>query len=159
MQHIANLGVEIEIVKGHIKSFDRYQLRNQFLQLAQNLSKNLADLFTVLADHAFKLPEPQINGNITENKTVAHMILEKAIEKNKQMILELTTNRSLSADEMVEITELRVDAIRLIVKLSLQIRCELQVISCGPMIELLASWPKRVLKIYNARDGHGEHRL
>ncbi|CAF1592328.1 unnamed protein product, partial [Adineta steineri] len=123
MQHIANLGVEIEIVKGHIKSFDRYRLRNQFLQLAQNLSKNLADLFTVLADHAFKLPEPQINRNITENKTVAHMMLEKAIKNNKQMILELTTNRSLSADEMVEITELRVDAIRLIVKLSRQIRC------------------------------------
>ncbi|CAF1433883.1 unnamed protein product [Adineta steineri] len=135
MQHIANLGIEIEIVKGHIKSFDRYQLRKQFLQLAQNLLKNLADLFTVLADHAFKLPEPQINRNMAGNKTVAHMMLEKAIEKNKQMILELTTNRSLSADEMVEITKLRVDAIRLIVKLSRQIRCELQVISCGPMIK------------------------
>ncbi len=52
-----NLLVQFELVKGQIKPSDRHQLRDQFLRLATNRSENLAIIATLLANHAFKLPE------------------------------------------------------------------------------------------------------
>ncbi len=52
-----NLLVQFEFVKGEIKPSDRYQLRDRFLRLATNRSENLTILATLLANHAFKLPE------------------------------------------------------------------------------------------------------
>ncbi len=55
-----NLLVQFELVKGQIEPSDRYQLRDRFLRLATNRSENLTILATLLANHAFKLPESML---------------------------------------------------------------------------------------------------
>ncbi|CAF4515049.1 unnamed protein product [Rotaria sp. Silwood1] len=96
-----SLLAQLEIVKGHIKSSSRHQLREEFLQLITNQSDKLTSIAVLLDDHAFKFPHSLPDKNIIKNKTSIHVKLEKLIENNKQMILQLMKNDNPTQGEML----------------------------------------------------------
>ncbi|CAF3315715.1 unnamed protein product [Rotaria sp. Silwood2] len=125
-----SLLAQFEVLKGQIKSSTRRQLREQFLRLTTNRSDNLTAIAVLLADHAYKLPQSHTDKVSITNKTSIHVRLDKEIENNKQMILRLMKNDNPTPDEMLIIHQLRYETKRLIRKLTVEIRCEQNVITC-----------------------------
>jgi hypothetical protein len=69
-------------------------------------------------------------------KTSIHLKLERALENNKQTILRLIENDNLTeANKMATISGLRNQISRLIHQLTLEIKCETEIIQCNPTRE------------------------
>jgi hypothetical protein len=64
-------------------------------------------------------------------KTSIHVKLEQALENNKQAILRLMKNDNLTKDKMVTVSGLRNETNRLISELTLEIKCEKEIIQCN----------------------------
>ena len=102
---------------------------------------NVCLLFKFLVNFFFRIaPASAI---MPVRKTSIHLKLEQALENNKQAILRLMENANLTKDKMVIVSGLRNETSRLIRELSLEIKCEKEIILCNETREcksIFISW-------------------
>ncbi|CAF4669152.1 unnamed protein product, partial [Rotaria sp. Silwood2] len=110
----------------------RRQLRDRFILLATKYAGDIQTKARLLAEHAFRLPESQLSVAIAINKTDAYLKLEEALQNNRWTILHRSSTTNTNESHTLE--QLRVQATKLILKMTEMTQCENRLVSCKPSI-------------------------
>ncbi|CAF2094040.1 unnamed protein product [Rotaria magnacalcarata] len=142
--YLTRILVQFELEKARMSSFDRRQLRIRFIRLGNTNRSRLNETMLLLAEQAFASPsrkflyvtisnhsycfenihigfvQPPVSN---DQKTWRHLELEKKLEGNKRMVVDLIKGKS-TRNATLFIKQLRNEAIRLIHALTTEIQAE-----------------------------------